>query len=814
MNKGKIIILKSNDKIITSDIDSNFPFFDAINNKYLSYFLNKDNFIHINDKRYRILFINYNNIYYLFNVLFPKEKDGIETYEIDYMYDNNYFNPFYLFDDNYFIDNTYNKLRQQDINKYLDNNKKITLINIINAIINKNYPIRIKCDFNDISFIFKMISLILPENYLNDLSISSFDIDDIKIIISFDSNDKNLYNFLINNEEKSYLSIYTIKAFNLLSNSLKSFLDFKEDIKNIQEKKHLSLDNAVRVYQLKSLLIDEINDISVIISTIKMLGNKYDNKAISNVLFNKYKDNNEREILKIYQYIYKYKIESRDFIINKFISFLPSFKNDSKDYIDYINIIKNNIPFKFNDLYHYLEDNNLIKFDNLYDDLKDTFLLLELILDDININNKSFVPNEYLDKFFLKCIELRNTNYLDLTINQIDNYNYKVSKLLIYNILINIKNNHHDFFNYLKINFTFHLLEQIQPLSAARLFFDGYKSTILSDELFLEFSKRKDNDFYQEVISSMKNNYLLNDFLIKLEEYEVINKNINNISDLDEIYNNYYLDNTKRNSFVFITRINEFIKDNYYDTDLILEIYNKYFKDKSVTYKDNLNGIKALYYALFNNEKIFEDIKYYNQIYLIDNLLSKYKIERNNNIIMYFNGSLIKISINDEKIRNDIYNNILKNDFLKLLNEKENQLFFKYYFEALFNSFNIYLNDNIIDKSFILKYHYILNNFDDLLDDNYLLNLINNLNDKNLFLYSLMSITNKNNIYAKSFILYLDNNKKRLNYIKKFISYLEEYISDDKLISGYIYFIEKYINSNCSFLERMNWSLFKKKHKR
>ena len=62
MNKGKIIILKSNDKIITSDIDSNFPFFDAINNKYLSYFLNKDNFIHINDKRYRILFINYKNI--------------------------------------------------------------------------------------------------------------------------------------------------------------------------------------------------------------------------------------------------------------------------------------------------------------------------------------------------------------------------------------------------------------------------------------------------------------------------------------------------------------------------------------------------------------------------------------------------------------------------------------------------------------------------------------------------------------------------------------------------------------------------------
>jgi hypothetical protein len=107
-----------------------------------------------------------------------------------------------------------------------------------------------------------------------------------------------------------------------------------------------------------------------------------------------------------------------------------------------------------------------------------------------------------------------------------------------------------------------------------------------------------------------------------------------------------------------------------------------------------------------------------------------------------------------------------------------------------------------------------LNNFDDLLDDNYLLNLINNLNDKNLFLYSLMSITNKNNIYAKSFILYLDNNKKRLNYIKRSISYLEEYISDDKLISGYIYFIEKYINSNCSFLERMNWSLFKKKHKR
>ena len=61
----------------------------------------------------------------------PKEKDGIETYEIDYIYDNNYFNPFYLFDDNYFIDNSYNKLRQQDINKYLDNNKKVTLINII-----------------------------------------------------------------------------------------------------------------------------------------------------------------------------------------------------------------------------------------------------------------------------------------------------------------------------------------------------------------------------------------------------------------------------------------------------------------------------------------------------------------------------------------------------------------------------------------------------------------------------------------------------------------------------------------------------------
>ena len=90
MNKGKITILKSNDKIITSNIDSNFPFFDALNN-YFSSFLNKDNFIHINNKRYRILFINHNNIYYWFNFSFPKEKDGIETYEIDYVYDKGKF---------------------------------------------------------------------------------------------------------------------------------------------------------------------------------------------------------------------------------------------------------------------------------------------------------------------------------------------------------------------------------------------------------------------------------------------------------------------------------------------------------------------------------------------------------------------------------------------------------------------------------------------------------------------------------------------------------------------------------------------------
>ena len=804
--------------------------------------LNSDDFLKINGKLQKLTFFGLNNYYHLISIIpsgLNSQNEDIYTIRIMHINDNN-FNPFNAFLTDYFIKENDNKeiilntnkdslINQQMLNT-LNNKDELILATYIEALLRHDKPIMIYA--SDLIFYFALTGFILPFNNLYDISytfgnilknmtkFSLFGIAKERMITS-----ENIYyiDFINNDYPLLELSRYSANLASLLLNSYDDSYNYVKKIEELMINHNISCNRAAMLYDFVNARIEAFTNPIDLSQAIKDSEYKYNNNYIASAIYsklNKFRINNY--MLEIYKYVYDYIESSRDEIIKLFFSNLNKFginiKNKPKDYL---NLIINNAPFDLSDYYDYLIKYDLFnaKYINGIENFNEWYILLDAICKNIQKNKKQIVPNELLIYYIKECVKLKNIDYLDLVLEEINKLNNKAPSRLLFFVFEQIDKEIDNYTMDFGIYYTFRIIERMNPKDALKFYEKSFNSVINRKEyvsLYIEREEKK-KDYYNEL-----NELLINDGYNQLinmkENIKIDKKNDFDIFYLDEIYNKYYLDKNRRDN-IFTDKCIEYIKKSNNKLLESLNIYNRYYKNLDDNFKDKDTFIRKMMSIIYQNpDLIYEnDLKCYNDLFEIDLYLQK----RKENSLIYLDvlksGLDIKKAYLDDKFRYKYFKDLIIKEN-KWFDEKGNELYNKYYLKYLLSSFYKFMPSFIDMKNPLLitkGFNNLFNNLKDYKGFNYsFVNTIINY-DKNDFklnylLFLLFVTNNKDNVYELIRDEIEEKYKNIIKIYKEYYRVVKKIDAIKELVDNFNDYINSYLCDNLGIFRKIIWKLFKR----
>jgi len=749
-----------------------------------------------------------------------KENDTINiiTYK-DYI-----INPFNLFKEK---EEEFKYIINKNIinNKLNDNNYLIIKSLIDSIILRKN--VYIKCeDF----YILNLISILIPINILKDISfaynININDYNKFNIIILDESyNDDYFFDFDLNIYNNYSIHPYSNKIVSLLYNSVSDAINYKNEIDNIINEKNINLYRAYNLYELKLGNIYSFKDSLSLKEALQDLN--YNDKFIASSIYpilNKFQIN--KDILDIYKYVYNNLDSSHDYIIQSFFNNLLLFDINKKKLNpdEYLNLIIKYSPFDLLDYYNYLIINkeNDIKLKLGLSDFNSWYLYIYLLLLDINKNKKSFVPNKNLEYVIRYLIDLNKDYELDLILNLISKFNKKAKSRLLYNVIKEIDKNINSFINILDLEYSFILLEKMDVFDSIDFYEKGYNS-ILDRNKFVEIyvlRENKNKEYYNKINELLqKDDY--NFFLLKKETKKISDSHNIDITYLDKIYKEYYLIKEKKESYIFIDKILEYLNSKKYESKVIeaINIYDRYYKNLNDNFKDKIDSVRKINNFIYNYPDLIfiNDISYYKKLNEINELLEKYKEEENIYHKLLIKGLDVKKSYSNMDFNKSFFNNII---LYKRYNIDNNLIpfFNKYYLSILISSYYKYIPNifNLNDTYLIYDlFDIIFLKFRDFNGNRY--SFINSFMNMDLnefklnFMYFLIYSTNKEDekyLNILSLIIKERNIKNKL--FKEYYNLIKKIDIFNNLSIKSLNYIDSYILNNSNKIMSFIWKHFKK----
>ena len=544
---------------------------------------------------------------------------NIKSYEINLsiIFEMNHF----FFEISFFINEHFYSLIEQDkINK--ENINTIFKIICFNPYVSKEFGIKEKLI---------LLNKVFELNNKYENNIISYNYEEIDI------------------NKNSYIKTFFTRIFNIQKDRNHHVIS---KFNNISKKENIKDDYEECINILNPVLINQIENINIIISTLKNNEiNKdlikeiyletlfYINKIYHTMNINNINKLNIEENFKLSSEIYKQENNLFDLFINKnnihlFNELINDNKsnneNDSNTIFYFINNFNLNIysykfvnKLLFSDDYEISKRNELISlfFKNhninmfyINETLNENNLYPKFNLNSIDNNSK--LPNIFSLNFnlinkkeILKILKNENNNYYTLisTINNIENYSLKNQKI--------IKSKTFELFNSFIKTINVDKVKTNKPLNKFIKCFNDFKyfSTISDDEFTIDKSIHIDKNKYnikEAIYSSEKMEQFSNIYIIENFFDNIVQIGINPTS-IKNIHNQYFLNNDNKK----ISNINHetllikyLIESNYNNKCDILNKYEDIFGKKDEEAKESLVRIYNEYVLKQNKENIVNEI--------------------------------------------------------------------------------------------------------------------------------------------------------------------------------------------------------------
>ena len=270
--------------------------------------------------------------------------------------------------------------------------------------------------------------------------------------------------------------------------------------------------------------------------------------------------------------------------------------------------------------------------------------------------------------------------------------------------------------------------------------FENYLGNIISyiqnlySNLYQKVENKIQNSKIKILLDNYKNNFnnIMNEnennnILQKINNIELnLNNNLHelekNINLLNETYFNlYYLPNNEQ--FIeypeeIIFKINQFQKELIYNTDNIIKVMTKIYKNRINTIKKSTN--------LYINNIINQDYKYILTNINSTNVLSKYSLTKYNELKIFFENCISIVKSKNNQIYNEDNINLEENNIFSYIhnyNKSINEIInkssnFIYYLEDIINQTFMIPSENCTYNINNYTYNYTYNNTDNYTMDN------------------------------------------------------------------------------------------------
>ncbi len=655
----------------------------------------------------------------------------------------------------------------------------------------------------------ELVMFLIPASYLEYLDISYK--YNTRIRISYEcekepyfsfSYDK--YNTLVGPKRYSYTIIDNLKT------SIKSAAEYKKEIDRLIEKKKIDIGTICDLLNLIDGKIERINSIEKLAKAIKNLdGMKYNASYISTIVFtniNKYQIT--KDILYVYEFIYKNVASSHSYIIESFKNNIDKFISlDELNEEEYVAILDEIAPFPLVDYIYYLISKNELDSEiskSLNND-NYNYLLLDLICRWIVKDKLVLVPNRYLSYYLGEYIN-KDIDKLDLVVNRIKRLNSKALEALLNDEVIKLLRSNRSI-EKIGLHRIFLIIQRLNILDTAHyvkklsIIIDKY--TFLDELLLINAA---DSNYYNRLLRELakdKDGLKIIDALN--ERYLIKNQNIE-LSDLEGYYNKYYLNRHHNDRGSFINTIIDYLcsKDSISEA---IEIYYRFYSRLDIHYKDTLTVIRKINDFIFNHyELIYNNpTEYIKALDEMNEALAKGRIEANS----YYTMLKIGLELNNNyKILDSI---IRYKTFLGY--DRELKAFYDYFYDELLEAYIKYVQENLnIDNSLIESFRLVIEPFLEMDKANdRLISFIGN--KENVIFYFLIISTNiDNKSYKRNMNKLLKALKRRelKKYLDDYISYLLTGSIDITIKDNTLFFIREYIENNMSKITKI---LLKLKHK-
>lgn len=689
---------------------------------------------------------------------------------------------------------TITKLVQSQINDFITEDNILFIKSLIESIIvcDKTYIE----NNNDLFDILNIIGTLLPKNIINK-SNYSFGYNSKVMFINTYIEDPNANFFDSLTLDYPFIEIneYSNQAVELLCESLDSCNLFVKEIDKLMTKYSFDINLATDIYNLTKGKIEHITDLNRLLNIIRNIKDKkFDFEFICSIIYsNIFKFEITKDILELYSFIYKYYDKSRDYIISTFFDNINVFSDD----LIYENII-NIAPFNLVDYVDYLKRYNLY-YDFRNDEAQNNkFLLFNLILDDIKLNNLCLVPNEDLLYYLKNIIENENKEALYYSINQINKLNKKAGSRLL-DVYLNRmeKSVRNSIFTDISFEYFIYILENMQIEDSYQYYIKEF-NFVRDRNKYIKYLKEREKDnnqYYSKLLSKLVSTSSATELMKSYKMTNIYIEDNIDINYLTQVYEEIYLDKYERGYLLFTDKIMIYLESCNNKIDSTIDVYNRFFKNLDIHYKNVLDSIRKLNDFMYNYpDEILDNLdKYYPILKEFDDILVKYKTQTNK-LFIFINDVLIYLY----HYKNKEYE-LAYDDLSKILKNEEYRMYmYNHYFlnmiDTYFKNMSILLNNNknILDEYFDLfdcylqqemffsKLVYYLDNNSSLEYIGILLSLYSN-SDNKLYLNMLTKLLNlksKADIkllfdrFNNSYIYLSCKNKMRLN------SYIINYSSN------------------------------------
>ena len=709
--------------------------------------------------------------------LFTRVIDSIIYFIISDEFPSSYLNSRVIEINSSYISINKRELRQEECNS-LNLNYEI-LENVVQSLIdnisNADGIYLDRCSELEL----KLILSLIPKSYLNRLSYSKA--YDTKIRL----NKRGEYYF--NLEDSSINNHLEIKryAYTVVDNlkiSLNNAISYAKEIDRIIEKKKIGISSICDLLNLIDGKLERITSLEKLSEAVSNLdGMDYNKGFVATIIFtslNKYKL--DKKMLIVYRFVYENVEASRDYIIKGFFDNLDIFIDNSEcDYLAYLDRLEYNAPFPLIDYLYYLRENGLYNsyFLNSFSDFKKEYMLLDLICRDLRLNRGTLVPNEELLYFIDYNIKDKRLDRVDIILKRIERLNKRARDRLI-SISIEGLMKDANALRGLELDYMLRLLERLRPAEFVyyfkRLYFISNKNEIIDK---LNEREYKNINYYKEATKLLRDDIANNEIIDLMATRRLYNDKCLSLETLSSYYTDYYLDKRKNDHGVFLDKLILYLKEND-NLDLMLEVYNRFYSNLAVGYKDASLAIKKINDLIYTHYKeIYSDKnKYLMRLDLINDKLSLAKIEANPYYALLKLGEGLKNGSDSLKAR--LIKDICLSGLLNGFKASELTIFLAYYSNDLFYEyFNRLMVDGYDDYSFIAEFRGL---FDPLMQLESFKGRLecyfkdNSYNEGELFYFILASSLANIKIYKRISLSLLDRlSKKEVKlYFKDYLSYL------------------------------------------